>query len=222
MNTMHAFRSLHELLKDIGACSYVMSPDAMHGTTRHTLSFASGQSYPMPVLTDSADLSMRFSEARVGWHITGSLFGYSPEKSDMDPVVFFATVAVKANARVAAFLGLLHAIRQTLNHGVKPDFIDWLRALAHHSPFPVEMMRNDATNKLVCGVCEIPDVATVYFSSTGLWDHHMGWLEIPESHDWPINEQTLQGLEKRCAEYLEDVQHVVREAVDILREPQTL
>lgn len=213
---MQAFESLQKLLKTIGACSYVSSPDSLPGTTRHVLQFASDHgNSAIPCLDDSAEFALRYNEARVDWQIQGALFG-APANTQ-DPVVFFVQSQVEAERRVAELNCMLAALRVTLKRGVKSDFVEWLRDFQRHAPGQTFALRNEH-GQIVGGEWESPQAKLkVYFSSVGLWEHRMGWFMESGTHIWPISTDSMEALERRCRDYIRDTAWVVEEAVRILR-----
>lgn len=222
MIPMHTFRSLHALLKDAGQCSYAATADKIHGTRRHTLTFSSEAECNIPPLDDSAEFSMRYSEARVAWQLQGRMFGHSTEDDvDVsDPAIFFARVAAKAKARVVGMRHIIATIQAALAKYRAPVdrqrafewFLcclndvrtgEWVQVYA--------LAPDDFPDKVVGGLIECNDVS-IYFSHTkaGL---QLGFFEPVATHLWPVDQRTLDMMERRCEKYLADVQHLAEEAV---------
>lgn len=220
---MNAFESLQQLFKSIGLCTYASSPEALPGVSRHTLTFQTDHTNTaVPCLDDSAELTLRYNDARVEWQVMGSLFGAAAEEGCNDPVVFLTHAQAEAERRISELRLLLSALQVTVSHGIKGSFVDWLRDLqkcAYGDTFALRNERGD----IVGGGWESPKShVKAFFSSTGLWEHKLGWYEQPATHVWPVHRDSIDALEKRCAEYLKDTQYVVREAVRILRNPDSV
>lgn len=217
---MNAFESLQQLFKSIGLCSYASTPDALPGVCRHTLTFQTDNSNTtVPCLDDSAELTLRYNDARVEWQVMGSLFGAAADEGCSDPVLFLTAAQAEAGRRIDELRMLLAALRVTVGHGIKGSFIDWLRDLQKCACGDTFALRN-VRGEIVGGGWESPKShVKAFFSSTGLWDHKLGWYEQSATHVWPVHRDSIDALEKRCAEYLKDTEYVVHEAIRILQSP---